>query len=82
MLIMPYEMRKDGPEDKQWCVYNKITGKRRGCSVTEKLAKKFMAKLYVEEGKKGLEKTFADFNDREKLAICYTLIEKGFIEGE
>lgn len=52
MLIMPYVMRKDGPKGKQWCIYNKVTGKRKGCSKTEKMAKKFMAKLYVEEGKK------------------------------
>ncbi len=48
---MPYQMRKDGPKSKPWCVYNKVTGKRKGCSKTEKMAKRFMAKLYVEEGK-------------------------------
>ena len=52
MLIMPYEIRKTGPKSKPWCVFNKTTGKRKGCSKTEKMAKKFMAKLYVEEGKK------------------------------
>lgn len=65
---MPYEMRKDGPEGKQWCVYNKVTGKRKGCSVTKKLAKEFMAKLYVEEGKK-------EMGDK----ITYVIIED--VEG-
>jgi len=78
---MPYKIRKTGPKDKPYCVFNTETGKRKGCSATKAMAKKFMAKLYLEEGKKGLEKTFVDFNDREKLAICYTLIEKGFIES-
>ena len=49
---MPYEMRKTGPKSKPWCVFNKVTGAKKGCSVTEKLAKEFMAKLYVEEGKR------------------------------
>ena len=49
---MPYEIRKTGPKSKQWCVFNKVTGAKKGCSKTEAMAKKFMAKLYVEEGKK------------------------------
>ena len=51
-LNMPYTIRKTGPKSKPWCVFNKVTGAKKGCSVTEAMAKKFMAKLYVEEGKK------------------------------
>lgn len=32
---MPYEIRKDGPEDKPWCVYNKDTGERKGCTTSK-----------------------------------------------
>ena len=49
---MPYKMKKDGPDEKPWCVYNTETGDKKGCSKTEAMAKKFMAKLYLEEGKK------------------------------
>ena len=49
---MPYTIRKTGPKSKPWCVFNKVNGAKKGCSETEPMAKKFMAKLYVEEGKK------------------------------
>lgn len=43
---MPYEKRKNGSE---WCVYNKNTGEKRGCSDSEEKADKHMAALYANE---------------------------------
>lgn len=35
---MPYEIRKDGPESKPYCVYKKDTDKKLGCHETQKKA--------------------------------------------
>jgi len=78
---MPYEIRKTGPKSKPWCVFNKITKAKKGCSATEAMAKKFMAKLYLEESKKGLtKKAFDSLSNQEKLDIYYDLVERALID--
>jgi len=81
---MPYEMRKTGPKSKPWCVFNKVTGAKKGCSKTEAMAKKFMAKLYVEEGKKDMENkavwSTATINKLPDSAFLY--VEKGKKDSE
>ena len=67
---MPYEMRKTGPKSKPYCIFNKVTGAKKGCSATEAMAKKFMAKLYLEEGKKEMET-----NENDELSIAEKEVE-------
>jgi hypothetical protein len=43
---MPYEIRKKGDK---WCVHNKDTGESKGCSDSEKMAKKHMDAMYANE---------------------------------
>jgi len=86
---MPYELRRTGPEDKPYCVVNTETGKRKGCSKTEAMAKKFMAKLYLEEGKKDMDNkeletkavwTVASVNDLPNSAFLF--VEAGEDDDE
>jgi len=45
---MPYNIRKEGDK---WCVYNKDTGDKKGCSDSEEKAKGHMRALYAAENK-------------------------------
>jgi len=42
---MPYEIKKTGPKNKPYCVYDD-DGKNRGCSETRKMAIAHMRALY------------------------------------
>lgn len=50
----PYEVRKDGPEEMPYCVYNSATGERVGCTTKEKL-NDYLAALHMHmpESEKG-----------------------------
>src|SRR4030095_5357707 len=44
---MPFEIRKDGPDAKPYCVYTKSKSDAHGCHPTEAEAKKQLAALYA-----------------------------------
>jgi len=52
---MPYEIRHDGGEDKPYCVYNKVSGKREGCSTTREQAQAHVRALYAAEKKEAMD---------------------------
>lgn len=46
---MPYVIRKDGPDNKPYCLYDEKTGERKGCSKTKELAVSHMRARYGAE---------------------------------
>ena len=46
---MPYEIRKNGPKSKPYCLYNTETEERVGCSETRELAVSHMRAKYGAE---------------------------------
>lgn len=51
MVLMPYKIRRDGPADKPFCVYNTETGQRKGCSTTQAKAEAHIRAMYAGEAK-------------------------------
>ena len=70
---MPYEMRK---QDEKWCVFNKDTGDKKGCSETRAMAVKHMRALYAAESgaEMGKKKSAEEVTQEMDLAV------KGFFE--
>jgi hypothetical protein len=52
---MPYEIKHDGEGEKAYCVYNKLTDERVGCSATEEEAQAHMRALYANETKEAVD---------------------------
>ena len=55
---MPYDIRRDGPEEKPWCLYLQRTGRRLGCTTSHERAQAMIAN--IEAQKRGDEPMTVD----------------------
>lgn len=61
---MPYAIRKNGPKDKPFCVYNTETGEAKGCSTSKAKAAAHVRALYAGANEKANEPSLTQKLDR------------------